>query len=60
MTFVTFPAFRQRVHTRARRALPATMIRIETRLGIHRRFVRLWAWLTVCPTDGLLSQMSHR
>jgi hypothetical protein len=41
MTFVTFPAFRQRVHTRARFVLPATMIRIERRFGIQRRRVSL-------------------
>ena len=47
MTFVTLPALRQRVHTRTRRALPATTARIETRLGSQRRFVSLCAWLIV-------------
>jgi len=41
MTFVTFPALRQRVHTRTRRGFPAIMARIETRFGSHRRVVRL-------------------
>jgi hypothetical protein len=41
MTFVTLPAFRQRVHTRARRGVPPTMMRMEIRFGIHRRRVSL-------------------
>ena len=28
------------------------MARIETRFGSHRRFVSLWAWLILWPTDG--------
>jgi hypothetical protein len=60
MTFVTFPAFRQRVHTRARCGLPATMIRIDTRFGIQRLRVSLWAWLMELPTDGPFAQTSHR
>ncbi len=47
MTFVTFPAFRQRVQTRTRSALPATRARILTKFGSQRRLVSLWAWLTV-------------
>jgi hypothetical protein len=47
MTFVTFPAFKQRVQTRTRCALPPTIARMPTRFGSHRRFVSLWAWLTV-------------
>jgi hypothetical protein len=39
MTFVTFPAFRQLVQTRTRRARPDTSARIETRFGSQRRFV---------------------
>src|SRR3989338_7665458 len=50
MTFVTLPALRQRVHTRTRRARPATSARIETRLGSQRRRVSLCAWLIVLPT----------
>jgi hypothetical protein len=60
MTFVTFPAFRQRVHTRARFGLLATMILIETRFGIQRRRVSLCAWLMELPTDGPFAQTSHR
>lgn len=60
MTFVTLPAFRQRAHTRARRGLPSRMIRMDTRLGIQRRRVSLWAWLIELPTDGPFAQMSHR
>lgn len=60
MTLVTLPAFRQRVHTRARRGAPATMILIEIRFGIQRRRVALWAWLTELPTAGCFAQMSHR
>src|SRR5262245_60623824 len=58
--FATFPAFRQRVHTRSLLTAPPTMPRSETRLGIHRRFVMLWAWLTLWPTEGPLPQISHR
>jgi len=47
MTFVTFPAFRQRVQTRTRVAFPEIRARIETRFGSQRRLVSLWAWLTV-------------
>ena len=47
MTFVTFPAFRQRVQTRIRVAFPDIRARIETRFGSQRRLVSLWAWLTV-------------
>ena len=43
MTFVTFPALRQRVHTRTRWARPLTMARIDTRLGSQRRRVSLCA-----------------
>ena len=43
MTFVTFPAFRQLVHTRTRCARPETRARIDTRLGSQRRLVCLLA-----------------
>jgi len=47
MTFVTFPAFKQRVQTRTRFGVPDTRARIDTRFGSQRRLVSLWAWLTV-------------
>jgi hypothetical protein len=43
MTFVTFPALRQRVQTRTRFVLPEIIARIETRFGSQRRRVSLWA-----------------
>ena len=59
-TLVTLPALRQRVHTRRRLTVPPTMARKEARLGSHRRFVTLWAWLILWPTDGPFPQISHR
>ena len=58
--WTTFPAFRQWVHTRTRLGLPFTIARVETKLGSHRRFVTLWAWLIRCPTVGPFPQISHR
>jgi hypothetical protein len=43
MTFVTFPAFKQRVQTRTRVAFPDTRARMEIRFGSQRRLVSLWA-----------------
>src|SRR6267143_515995 len=59
---VTLPALRQRVHTRRRCTVPAVPIlpRIETRLTSQRRFVTLWAWLILWPTDGPFPQTSQR
>jgi hypothetical protein len=43
MTFVTFPAFKQHVHTRTRVTLPDTRARMEIKFGSQRRLVSLWA-----------------
>ena len=62
MTFVTFPAFRQRVQTRTRCVRPATSARIDTRFGSQRRRARFrfiptdWGFQ---PVIGRLPQMSQ-
>src|SRR5438876_4885141 len=43
---------RQRVQTRSRRVVPFTTARTRWRLGYQRRFVLLFAWLTLCPVTG--------
>src|SRR5207245_11779921 len=49
----------QLVHTRRRCTLPSTTARTRCRLGYQRRFVLLFAWLTLCPVIGPLPQISH-
>jgi len=39
--------------------LPFESARTLWRLGLNRRFVRLWAWLMLCPTIGFLPHISH-
>jgi len=45
----------------ARTRLPAPLIKARTvcRLIFQRRWVMLWAWLTLCPNCGPLPQMSQ-
>src|SRR5436190_19429112 len=50
---------RQRVQTRRRRVVPFTTARTRWRLGYQRRFVLLFAWLTLCPVMGPLPHISH-
>ncbi|CAB3393588.1 protein of unknown function [Kyrpidia spormannii] len=57
---LTFPAFRQREQTRMRRTLPPTSALILWMLGIQRRFVSIWEWLTACPVAGPRPQISQR
>jgi hypothetical protein len=48
------------VHTRTRRCVPPTTARTFCRLGLKRRWVTLWAWLTRLPNVGPLPHTSHR
>src|SRR5438046_7779135 len=50
---------RQRVQTRSRRVVPFTTARTRWRFGYQRRFVLLFAWLTLCPVMGPLPQISQ-
>ena len=50
----------QRVQTRMRLVAPFTTARTVCRFGSNRRGPTLWAWETVRPTTGPLSQISHR
>ena len=54
--FLTRLLLRQRVQTRTRRGAPSTITRTVCRLGYHRRFVLLLAWLTLLPVAGPLVQ----
>ena len=57
----TLPDRRQRVQTRTVLCVPLpTTARTDWRLGLKRRWVTLWAWLTRFPNCGPLPQMSHR
>jgi hypothetical protein len=38
---------------------PPDTVRTLCRLGLKRRLVTLWAWLTLLPTIGFLPQISH-
>ncbi len=35
------------------------MARTRWMLGLHRRLVRTWEWLTLLPNEGFLPQTSH-
>src|SRR6266571_3285074 len=59
VTHRLFKDLGQRVHTRSRRVVPFTTARTRCRLGYQRRFVLLFAWLTLCPVMGPLPQISH-
>jgi hypothetical protein len=39
--------------------LPLCNARTRCRFGLNRRFVKLWAWLTLWPTIGFLPHISH-
>src|SRR2546423_4779135 len=56
---VTRLALRHRVQTRSRRVVPFTTARTRCRFGYQRRFVLLFAWLTLCPVMGPLPQISQ-
>jgi hypothetical protein len=59
--FCTLPALMQLVQTFMRAALPfAGWTRIDCRLGLKRRRVRLFACETLLPNCGPLPQTSHR
>jgi hypothetical protein len=47
---------RQDVQTRTRFGAPPTTARIFWMLGLQRRFVRRWEWLTRMPTRGRFPQ----
>ena len=51
---------RQRVQTRMRRTVPLMIAFTGWRFGSNRRGPTLWAWETVRPTIGPLSQISQR
>ena len=53
---------RQRVQTRIRLASPPPLgvTRALTRLGMKRRRVWTFEWLTLLPATGPLPQISHR
>lgn len=55
----TRPERMQEVHAVIRRDLPACEDLTSWRLGYHRFFVLLFAWLTLLPTMGLLPHISH-
>jgi len=38
---------------------PAAAARTSCKLGFHRRFVLLLAWLTLLPTEGRLPQIAQ-
>ena len=60
MALVTLPALRQPVHTFTLRTVPgATTARTDWMLGLQRRFVRRWEWLTLMPKDGFLPHTSQ-
>jgi hypothetical protein len=50
---------RQEVQTRTRFGAPPTTARIFCTLGLQRRFVRRWEWLTRMPTRGRFPQTSQ-
>jgi hypothetical protein len=50
---------RQEVQTRTRFGAPPTTARIRWMLGLQRRFVRRWEWLTRMPTRGRFPQTSQ-
>ncbi len=60
MARVTFPLFKQRLHTRMRLVAPFTFTRTSWRLGSHLRLVRMCEWLTALPTLGPLPHTSQR
>jgi hypothetical protein len=56
MAFWTFPAFRHRVQTYARCALPFKSTRTRWRFGSKRRFVATIEWLRWLPKPGFFPQ----
>ena len=54
------PCFMQEVQTFMRLWVPPIFTRTFCRLGIDRRFVRLFERLTLFPTAGPLPHISHR
>jgi hypothetical protein len=48
------PALMQRLQTRTRFTAPPSTILTACKFGSQRRFVLLFAWLTLLPTEGLL------
>lgn len=54
------PSRIHRVHTCILRGVLPSSTRTRWRLGFHRRFVRLCAWLIRWPYIGPLPQISHR
>ena len=55
----TCPDLMQLVQTTMRLVRPALRARTDCRLGLKRRLLTLWAWLTWLPTIGFLPQISH-
>lgn len=56
---VTFPAFRQEVHTFRRFGVPPVTVRTFWMFGFQRRFVRRWECEMLWPKLGALPQTSH-
>ena len=57
--FITRPDLIQVVQTSMRFTWPWCKARTLCRLGLKRRLVTLWAWLTLFPTCGFLPQIWH-
>jgi len=51
---------RHRVHTSAVWERPLMVTRALCKLGMKRRFVRTFEWLTLCPYWGPLPQIAQR
>jgi hypothetical protein len=58
--FVMAPDLMHCVHTIILTGFPSFLTLTFWRLGSQRRFFRLWAWLTRCPTVGPFPQISQR
>ncbi len=57
---IFFIVLRVLAATLMRRVVPSSSITLtERRFGIKRRFVRLFAWLTLFPTIGPLPVIAH-
>ena len=56
---ITLPDRMQRVQARMARTVPLTLARTRCRFGRHVRLLRLFAWLTLLPTEGCLPQILH-
>jgi hypothetical protein len=54
-----FKVRKQRVQTFIRCGLPSFTTVADWMFGAHCRLVRTIEWLTLCPNDGLLPQISH-